>query len=72
MIELNDGQKMNIHVTMMAVLDDPNETDPQAGLFKVWEYLESEGYPTHQVCEYMNKNGELLTNRALLAKMVDL
>lgn len=57
---------------MIAVLDDDAVTDPQQGLFNVWDYLEEEGYPTHHVCQFMEENGELLTNRALLAKMVDL
>jgi hypothetical protein len=63
---------MNIHLMMMAVLDDESNTDPQQGLFNVWDYLEEEGFPTHHVAEYIENSGELLTNKALLAKMVDL
>jgi hypothetical protein len=63
---------MNIHLIMMAVLNDDNNTDPQQGLFNVWDYLEEQGFPTHYISQYMEENGEMLTNKALLAKMVDL
>lgn len=72
MIELTDGQKIQINLMMVAILDSPNETDTEAGLYNVWDYLEAEGFPTHQVCQYIEDNGEFLTNRAMLAKMVDL
>jgi len=72
MVKLTEVQTLFVNHTMIAVLDDPNETDPEAGLFQVWDYLEEQGYATHFIQAYIDKNGEFLTNRALLAKMVDL
>ena len=72
MISLTDGQKIQIHLMMLDVLNDPNETDPEAGLFQVWDYLDNEGFPTHEISQYISEEGQLLTNKALLGNMIGL
>jgi hypothetical protein len=69
---LSPKELQDIYSLMLAALKDVTETDPQRGLFNVWDYLEECGYPTHEIQDYIEVQGDFLVNRALLMEVVEL
>lgn len=68
MIELTKVQEDEILKIMIRDCDAAGN----AGLYLMWDYLETEGYPAHLISEYINQNGELLVNKSLLGKVIGL
>lgn len=57
---------------LTSVTDEQKKQDAQWGLFAVWDYLEEQNIPTHKVAEYIQREGDLLVNKALLMEICGL
>jgi hypothetical protein len=72
MIELTEYEQRIVNELLSEVIDDPFYDNPEQGLFQIWDFLEQCDYSTHDVCSFVETNGQQLIGRALLSKMVDI
>lgn len=57
---------------MRSVTSEQKQQDPQYGLYLVWDYLESNNVPTHEIQSYLESQGDYLEVKALLAEICNL
>ena len=72
MTDITNKHEAEILNILKNVTSEQKAQDPQYGLYLVWDYLEENNISTHKLAEFMEKKGDFLVHKALLAEIVNL
>lgn len=72
MLQLSKDEEKGMYDLLKSTPEDTRKSQPDAGLFELWDYLEHLGYPDYQIQEFVSQKGDWVQTRAMLMELTGL